>query len=222
MLNDPIVSDSKKKKAHKPLYENPFEIIPDFKDIFKATKHETNKVLNEVVSEVFGIKGGDLQPGQELDLKAHHEKEQKSLEKQANKIRPAIDYVSEILKAGEKNPWQDSEETKKQVQELIIELKNLAASTKTLEKQVLEATGHTIVNPGKYHKSFLQYVMSVIRDAKAKIDNAGVWLSAMNGKQKKKGVMGGKKKKTNYWDMAKQHGTKFTLSGERGIATQAG
>src|SRR5205823_961832 len=102
-----------------------------------------------------------------------------------------------------------------------LELKSLASSTKQLEKEIIEATGHTIVNPGKYHKTFFRWLLSVVQDARVKIDNAGTWLATMNGKQKGKG-MPGKKKKQNYWDMAEKHGTKFSMSGERGIATQAG
>jgi hypothetical protein len=111
---------------------------------------------------------------------------------------------------------------KEEIQQVIIELKSLASSTKQLEKEIVEATGHTIVNPGKYHKTFFRWLMSIVQDARVKIDNAGVWLAEMNGKQSKKGAGGGKKKQNNYWNMTKKHGTKFSLSGERAIATQAG
>ncbi len=79
-----------------------------------------------------------------------------------------------------------------------------------------------MVKPGKYHKHFLDHVLSIIRDAKAKIDNAGSWLSTMKGKQKKGLGMGKKKSKGDYWSQVQKHGTQYMLSGERATATQAG
>ncbi len=222
MLGDPIVQ-KKKKNNLKNSYVNPYEVIREFGE---ETKQQTKEIFSEVVHELFALpKKGDLQPGQELDLKSHKAQQQaetkklQSVENHAQAIRPGIDYIGEILRAGEKN-HVDEQKTKQEIQEVILELKSLASSTKQLEKEIVEATGQTLVSPGKYHKSFFNWVLSVVRDARQKIDNASVWLTTMNGKQKQ--GMASKKKKPNYWDMAKKHGTKFSLSGERAIATQAG
>lgn len=248
MSNNPIVnslytssSDPKKKKnpPPKPInnsYENPFEAFQHLgKGVASTVKDNASAAKSDVFNQLFGgdklfhntkPQGGDLTPGQEIDFKKAQDQaakdQEKSLEKQANTIRPAMDYVGEILRAGETPKEKESQETKQQVQNLILELKNLSASAKSLEKQVLEATGSNVVNAGKYHKTFFQHLLSIIRDAKSKIDSAGTWLSAMKGKQKKGMGMGQKKKKTNYWDMAQQHGTKFTLSGERAVSNQTG
>jgi hypothetical protein len=102
-----------------------------------------------------------------------------------------------------------------------MEVKSLAGASSALEKQVIEATGGQIVSPGKYHKTFFSWVISLIKDARNKIDDAGIWLQATKGKQK---GMGQKAKKSSsyYKEMTKKHGNDFTLSGERGIATQNG
>jgi myosin heavy subunit len=228
-MNDPIVQKPKKKPTHN--YNNPYEVLSDFgKDVVSETKQHTKSAVNEIFHELFALpkKGGDLQPGQELNLKSQNEQKSpkeskmKSLENHANQIRPAIDYIGEILKTGE-TKQEEQHKMKEEIQQVILELKSLASSTKQLEKEIVEATGHTIINPGKYHKTFFRWLLSIVQDARVKIDNAGVWLSEMNGKQSKKGAGAGKKKQNNYWDMAKKHGhVKFTLSGERAIATQAG
>jgi hypothetical protein len=69
-----------------------------------------------------------------------------------------------------------------------------------------------IVNPGKYHTSFFEWVLSAIRIARMKVEDSGAWLSASKGKKAKK----------DYWQMFKKHGTTFGLSNERVVATQTG
>ncbi len=231
--------DQKKKKQqqqNKPVYnssyENPFDAFKDIgQGMKKSAKDNSKAAVTDAWKQLLGSdkllhkpkqSGGDLQPGQELDLKAHQQqaKEQKGMEKQANNLRPGIDYIGEILRAGETSA-KDEQKNKEDIQNLISELKGLAASTKELEKQVIEATGATVVNPGKYHKSFFRWVISVVQDAKTKIDNASSFLSAMKSKNARKGK-GQKKQSDNYWDKAKQHGSKFTLSGERAVSNQTG
>lgn len=226
MLNDPIVKDVKKKK--KASYINPYEVLSSFGE---GTKQQAKDVFSEVVHELFAIpKKGDLSEGQELNLSSLAQKKadtapaSQHLEKKVQAIRPAMeymDYVGDILKSNEKQTWKDSQAVQKEIQELVVELKGLASSTKQLEKEITEATGQTIVSPGKYHKTFFRWLIAIVRDARIKIDNASVWLTTTQGKSKGKGVFGDKKKSQTYWDMAEKHGTKFTLSGERGIATQA-
>lgn len=204
-------------------YENPF--IHTLKDNAKAGS-------KDFVKQIFGSekplhrnqKSGEMQPGQDITIThlANQQQETPKPEVKPN-IRSGIeqrDYVGEILRAGEEANKREADETKQQVEKIIVEIRKLSQSAKELGQKVVEATGPTIVKPGKYHKHFLDHVLSIIRDAKTKIDNAGSWLSAMQGKKKK--GMGRKKKKTNYWDQVQKHGTKYMLSGERAVATQTG
>ena len=68
------------------------------------------------------------------------------------------------------------------------------------------------VTPGKYHKSFFSWLLSIIRNARMKVEDSGAWLAAMHSK----------KKSREYGAMAKKHGTTFTLNNERNVATQVG
>lgn len=208
----------KKKKQPKPHYVNPFEAIEDIgKGIATQTRDQFTEGAKGAIKQVlFGA--GDLKPGQEFDVKAHEEK--KKIEKEVHNVEPGINYVGEILHSHENKRSEETQELKKDIQQLIMEIKSLAGASKELEHSVIEAT-QTVVNPGKYHKSFFKWVFSVIQDARAKIDSAGSWLSAMKGKQQK-GMQMGKQKKTNYWDLAEKHGSSFTLSGERAVASQVG
>lgn len=227
--------DKKKKKTqYKTTYTNPFEAFEDLGKGFsdQAKTHVTEGAKTAINQLIFGAEkpqqkpsGGDLQPGQVLDLKAQQQQQeqQKQIEKQAKNIEPGINYVREILHGSENAAIKNNEELKKDIQNLILEIKSLAGATKSLEKQVSETTSVQIVNPGVYHKNFFRFVISVIRDAKQQVDSAGTWLSAMKGKQKK-GAPGAKPKKgANYWDLAEQTGTtQFMLSGERSVSNQTG
>jgi len=65
---------------------------------------------------------------------------------------------------------------------------------------------------GKYHVNFFEWMLSVVRAARIKVEESGSWLSAMSGKKAKK----------DYWGMSKKHGTSFSLSGERVVSQQTG
>ena len=157
--------------------------------------------------------GGDLAEGQELslsDIKAiHKQEEQKEEIARFLDIDPGLDYKREIL--GNENQMRESHELQRTLDQIIFELKQLAASSKELQIQFKEVVvEQRIEKPGKYHLTFFSFILSLIRDAKEKIEDSGAWLAASKGKARKKG----------YWGMFKQHGTSFGLSNERTVATQ--
>lgn len=219
-------SQKKKKYAAPPKFVNTYESpVELFRNLGKKTadtvRENVAAAKNDIAKQIFG----EMMPGQDVNLKNLHQQEAPLKPEIKAPIRPGLeqrDYVGEILRAGEEANKKESEETKQQVEKIIVELRKLSQSAKELEQKVVEATGPTMVKPGKYHKHFLDHVLSVIRDAKTKIDNAGSWLSAMKGKQKKGLGMGKKKPKSDYWNQVQKHGTKYMLSGERATATQAG
>ena len=67
-------------------------------------------------------------------------------------------------------------------------------------------------DPGKYHLTFLEWILDTIRKARLKVEDSGAWLEAFYTKKAKRG----------YWNMFKKHGTTFGLSGERVVSTQTG
>ena len=151
---------------------------------------------------------GDLHEGQELNLK-----DLKEEEKQKAKIESGIDYHREIVHAGELAINKEGREIEAQLMEIMAEVKKLADSSKELQVQFKEvAVEQHIVKPGKYHKSFFTWMLSMIRIARMKVEDSGAWLAAMQSK----------KKSREYGAMAKKHGTTFSLSNERVVATQVG
>ncbi|MBM3208895.1 hypothetical protein FJZ40_01190 [Candidatus Shapirobacteria bacterium] len=100
-----------------------------------------------------------------------------------------------------------------QTKALQEELSQLAKATDNLGKEVEIATFQTPVSPGIYHVSFFEKLRAFIKVFKSKIDSSAAWLSAFNARAKKKNY---------YWGQVKKSGSKFMLSADRYMATQAG
>lgn len=155
---------------------------------------------------------GELQEGQELNLAAISRKQEVRPQKSLD-IEPGIDYRRNVLYGERKIAQENTQVIEAKIQEVVIELKRLTASSKILQAEFNEITvEQRVEKPGKYHLSFFEWMLSVVRQARVKVEDAGSWLTATYAK----------KAKRNYWAMFKKHGTTFGLSGERVVATQTG
>ncbi len=156
--------------------------------------------------------GGDLAEGQEIHLKKTPSVEDRKEAKQMPDIDPGIDYRREIL-YGERTIQEDSREIETKIQEIIIELKRLTQTSAVLQAEFKEVTvEQRIEKPGKYHLSFFEWVLIMVRSARIKVEDSGAWLEMFKSKKAGK----------QYWNMFKKHGTTFGLSNERVVATQTG
>lgn len=95
---------------------------------------------------------------------------------------------------------------KEQLQFLV---KELAGMDKELEKAIEEE----IVNPGTYHLSFFEKLRKFLIDLRKRVADSANWLEI--SAQRKAAQQG-------YWGNVKKAGTKYLLSQERTLATQAG
>lgn len=218
---------TKTKKAKQLLNENPFEALGEIGrgvlgslgsdlglGLIKGTK---DQVIG--LSETENQHGGDLAEGQEVDLTAKKkqarlaESKREEKEKYLRDAEPGIDYRSEILHGEKRIARQQENELTQKIDEIIVELKRLASSSKVLEVKFQEITvEQRIVNPGKYHVSFYEWFLAVIRSARIQVEDAGSWQAMFKSK----------KAQRQYWNMFKKHGTTFGLSNERVVATQTG
>lgn len=166
-------------------------------------------VPREAYSQVMGKKkSGELKPNQTLDLK--------EIAQAVPQEKPTFDFQREFLsiRRQEKLVWTRAEqETKLQIAAVLEELKKLASSTKLLAKEVEVAAKQVPVEPGVYHLNFFEKLRKTIILLRKKIDESATWLSAVNHRAKRRNY---------YWAQVKKSGTKFLLSQERYMATQAG
>ncbi len=216
------------------LDENPFEVLEPIQSIKEGI---TRSVINDVVKN--GAKdslrqlsgtyekssptqtGGDLQPGQELDLKSLKSyKGETTYKKSENGHTETIrlteyghEYQREILHAGERKDKEQTHEIQMTIDQILVELRRVVDSSQALEAKFQVATvQQRVTTPGKYHQTFFEWLLITIQQARMQIEDSGAWLAAMSSK----------KSKQSYWSMFKTHGTSFGMSNERSVATQTG
>lgn len=90
-------------------------------------------------------------------------------------------------------------------QEIQQEMKRLKAANKALEQEAVEiekaAMQTSATESGVYQVRFLELLLSMIRDMRAKAGEAGTWMRALQSKKKKRGSLfaaNTKKKGTAY------------------------
>ncbi|OGG13332.1 hypothetical protein A2773_00865 [Candidatus Gottesmanbacteria bacterium RIFCSPHIGHO2_01_FULL_39_10] len=108
-------------------------------------------------------------------------------------------------------------ETSQEIQELMKSLKSqihlLEKSESNLDADIAKIKVDQIPQKsGIYYLRFFEWLLIVIKQLRAKVEEGRTWLNAFSGKKKKMG----------YWKMYKKHGTNFGLSHERTAATQSG
>jgi len=154
------------------------------------------------------VASGDLREGEELDL---------VIKTEWAKVEPALNYMdsyrNDVLHFEERGTREENRELKAKIEEIKTELIKLSESSSELEVEFKDIAIQTLPqNPGKYHLNFFEWVLVTIRNARMRIEDSAAWVSVVSGKKNKK----------NYWNLAKQHGTSFSLSGERVVAQQTG
>ncbi|MBI3981195.1 hypothetical protein HY345_04315 [Candidatus Microgenomates bacterium] len=203
-----MTSNTKKRKRNI-LADNPIEAVRSIaSDVGNGATDMMGDVAENAFQQIFGTPASNntLSPNEELNF---------------DEFSPQTDRRAQILayqkqrEQIERNAfsYQESIEVQKKIQELLSELKKLAASTESLSQDVQVAIADkTPVDPGKYHLNFLEWLLLLVKSLREKVDESQTWLA----------VFSSKKKQRQYWNMFKKHGTTFGLSHERVVATQTG
>ena len=211
------MSKKQKSQARKFVNQNAIESLGNLgqgvvkaiaKDVFAdSATNLWDQLLGQTHEKPKSAKSGDLREGEHLDLKSLREQEIRA------DIEPGIDYRREIIHAETRMSSRDNREIQVRVEEILMEIKNLAQSSRELEAEFRDAVvAQPVVKAGKYHVNFFEWMLTTIKTARARIEESIGWVSAMQGKKNKK----------DYWSMFKKQGTTFGLSNERVVATQTG
>jgi len=172
-------------------------------DVVKGTAEELAGQITGLKTKKV-IEKGTLEQGQPLDLAAK-EKEIRKQERQS----------SERQKAHEKIAWtKEQQEVKFQIKALQQELKKLVNETEGLSREIKTAAVQAIVEPGTYHLNFFERLRKLIKLVKKQVRESKTWLVEWNSYSKRK--------RNVYWTQVKKSGTKYMLSSERYMSTQAG
>jgi hypothetical protein len=101
------------------------------------------------------------------------------LAKGKDRIDPGIDYHSDMLRSGDHALRRAKAETNHMVQELKGEMEALSKAVNKMGTEFASvSTEQAPVDGGEYHKHFFEWMLSVIKNARAKVEEAGTWMSA--------------------------------------------
>lgn len=201
---------NQKTSRYFPTSDNPLEAIRDLGgSIGKQGIQAGKDIARGILESPFGntkFQGGSYDPETEsfAPSEGRGEEERKFRTERLRYIQKKQEFTLYS---------KEQASTQRKINELLFEIKKLAQDTSilTVETQSL-VVEQRVVNPGAYHLNFLTFVISLIKEARQKINESRFWLMAIKSK----------KEKRQYWAMFKKHGTQFALSGERVVATQAG
>lgn len=205
--------DTKQKGKIKYNQENILEslgkIVTQTQDTLKHEVFRGDTVIDQLLgsSENTHKVTGELKPGESLSMKDIF-KEKSKLEEMKSQITTERGLLEEEkLKVQEK-----ARELKLQLYAIIKEAKRLTDATQGLSKEVKIASVSAPIEPGIYHLIFFEKLLESIYSFRKKIENAQVWLSAVNKRAQKK----------NYWTSYKKSKGSFLLSAEHYLQRSAG
>lgn len=184
-------------------------LLEALRDLGGGTVKSLNEdFLGQIPKDVFTQTGlhpqkleGTPNPQEPVDLLKIKELEQRFRRLEISKREERLVFSSQ------------QQEVKVRLAALQEEAKKMASATQNLAQEVKIAVLQTPVEPGTYHLTFLEKLISFIKSLTQKIENAAVWVSAFNQRAKKRPF---------YWAQVGRSGTKFMLSQERYMATQVG
>lgn len=104
-------------------------------------------------------------------------------------------------------------EAQQQVKALQEEIKQLAKATGDLAKEVEITAMQEAPLAGTYHVNFFERLRGLLKSLRSQIQESSYWLASWNKKAQKRNF---------YWGQFKKSGSKFMLSADRYMSTQAG
>ncbi len=150
----------------------------------------------------------NLQPNQLFNSEKHRAQKER-------KVREEERRFFERKRIQEKTVWTaEQQKTNLQIKAIQEELSKLVNEIGSLGREVKTAATQAIVEPGVYHLNFLGKLREHIKLLRRKVQESRSWLATWNTYCKRK--------RNHYWLQVKKSGTKFMLSSERYMATQAG
>jgi hypothetical protein len=210
--------NDKGKNQKQVIKANPLESLKDIAgSTAKQMRQEAAKMPQDIMQQMFGVArrasySGEIVPGETLEVRdvfSGKQVENDRLKKQVAFERRLRKLMEEEGRREEKK----KNELKIQLSVIQKEIVSLAEKTEGLAEETEIAVMQAPVEPGVYHVIFFEKLFEFIKSFKKKIEEASVWLHAVNARAAKKNAWG-----ANY----KKHGAKYLLSGEHYLSRSAG
>lgn len=204
---------NKKPQVREESIEAKLGVSSEFKNIGKGILKSTKSdVIDGFSKSLWEQMLGVPEKKQENVLSEGEEIKLSKKEKAAASVE-FTEYKREAIFGDKKSENGETYIIRQQVEQIRMEIRKLINTSKIVEQTVKDATAEQApVKPGKYHVSFFEFVLNVIKDATRKLEDSVSFGSVLKNKKQQK----------QYWSMYKKHGTTFGLSGERTVSTQTG
>jgi len=213
-------------KTTKKNVTKPHNFIEALKELGGGVKDQakaaTAGTLGQAVDQMTGKQNQDQQPAGQSPNNAFPQPKMpfnfsEYLKSRENTIRRQERQMAQQQRSAEKLVFHRKEENAKkeielikaEIKKLILETGEMSAELQQAEQSVMTTT----VEPGTYHLNFFDRIRRLIKLARKRVSESRNWLELFNSR---------KKTKSYYWGQVKKSGTKFMLSHERYMATQAG
>lgn len=146
--------------------------------------------------------------------KEHTQIHSKETKKSPSIRQEMVIFSRQSTESDNHSPAELRTETEETLQVLKEEMEMLEDAQVSLGSEISGIKSVEIPQEkGIYYLRYVQWLITVIRQLRMKIEDAHAWLNEFNSREKKR---------LGYKQKAKKHGTAFTLSGERFAATHAG
>ena len=166
----------------------------DSAEVYKAPASNTNTISS--------ILNGVLRPGETIDFS------------QEIKTPEKLKFDNYLQKEQSLFINQHTQEIEKTINDLRLEIKNLAQSTENLDHEIEQSIDQNVAEISKYQLTFFERIKNLIIQFRRNINEAGVWLESFNHK---------KSKRNAFWNKArsKNGGEKYLNSSEHAVARSA-
>lgn len=206
-----ISSNKKPKLTHESVEAKPYgkSVSSSFSDIGNNTLNTLWENLlgggKDASNQLFGSSSHDLKPGQAESLR---KQEQAPVRSEAH-----MEYFRAVKNADIAPQRSLDANVERKVEEIRLEIKKLMATSKQLETTFKSVqVEQKIIKAGKYHETLFDFIKTLLRSARVRMEEGLSWTNATKNKKQQK----------QYWNQFKKHGTTFGLSNERTVATQTG
>lgn len=197
------------KKTKKTIAKSFLETLKEVgSDVAKTSVNDVaGGIAKDSLNQLFGWSAGSGEEKQGTDFEGF------SAEKQKEKIQWSNQEFTSIAREEAVIFKQEEQNIKIKIEAIREEIKKLVIAAGSLAKEAEIATVQAPVNPGVYHVNLLERIREFLVLLRKKVVESGNWLAMANKRTNKRGF---------YWAQVRKSGTKFMLSSERYVATQAG
>ena len=175
------------------------------RDLLKET---TRNFFEQLVGAREQNYSGEIVPGETVELNEVFS----GTREEKKKARVQISLARSLFEEEKVRTEKRTNQLRLQLHALMQEVYSLAQSTQGLGEAVEVASMQAPVNPGIYHVSFFEKLLSFMKSFRKRIENASLWLNTTNSRAEKK----------NFWSTYKKHGSKFLLSPDHYLQRSAG